>query len=395
MKVDYDVITVGGGLGGAAFAKVLAENGVRALVVERETAFKDRVRGEWIAPWGVAEAHKLGLYEPLIEHCAHVTPFWNDVMQLSRDFRTTTPQRLPTLTLYHPAMQETVLNGARNAGAEVWRGATVAGLRPGDPPGVSIERDGRVMELTGRLVVCADGRNSAARWWAGFVTKRGSQKLAGAGLLLDNLSIAEDASHVMLNPFDVRWALVIPQGGGRARAYLFYGTDLERLQGERDTTRFIDECVRAGMPAEMYAGARRAGPLASFDMTETWVDHPYRNGFVLIGDAAGASDPSWGQGLSLTLRDARVLAENLLSTEDWPAAASSYASTRDAYFSAERIVGQWAFDLLFQRGSVADQRRERALPLLATEPDRFPDHFFSGPELACDDDVRKLFFGEI
>jgi flavin-dependent dehydrogenase len=189
-------------------------------------------------------------------------------------------------------MQETVLGSARNAGAEVWRGATVRGLRPGDPPGISIERDGRVIELTARLVVCADGRNSAARSWVGFATKRGSQKLLGAGLLLENLSVAEDASHVMLNPFDVRWALVIPLGGGRARAYLFYGTDLERLQGERDTTRFIDESVKAGMPAEMYAGARPAGPLASFDMTETWVDHPYRNGFVLIGDAAGASDPS-------------------------------------------------------------------------------------------------------
>jgi flavin-dependent dehydrogenase len=45
MKVDYDVITVGGGLGGAALAKVLAENGVHVLVVERETTFKDRVRG--------------------------------------------------------------------------------------------------------------------------------------------------------------------------------------------------------------------------------------------------------------------------------------------------------------------------------------------------------------
>jgi menaquinone-9 beta-reductase len=129
MKDDYDVIAVGGGLGGAALAKILADNGVRAFVVERETAFKGRVRGEWIAPWGVAEAQKLGLYEPLIEHCAHVTPCWNDVMQPLRDFRTSTPQRLPTLTLYHPAMQETVLGSARNAGAEVWRGATVTGLR--------------------------------------------------------------------------------------------------------------------------------------------------------------------------------------------------------------------------------------------------------------------------
>jgi flavin-dependent dehydrogenase len=53
MKTNYDVITVGGGLGGAALAKVIAEHGKRVLVVEREAQFKDRIRGEWIAPWGV------------------------------------------------------------------------------------------------------------------------------------------------------------------------------------------------------------------------------------------------------------------------------------------------------------------------------------------------------
>jgi 2-polyprenyl-6-methoxyphenol hydroxylase-like FAD-dependent oxidoreductase len=51
-------------------------------------------------------------------------------------------------------------------------------------------------------------------------------------------------------------------------------------------------------------------------MTETWVDHPYRDGLVLVGDAAAASDPTWGQGLSLTSRDVRVLAEKLLSAND-------------------------------------------------------------------------------
>lgn len=51
----YDIITVGGGLGGSALAKAMAEHGARVLVVERETQFKDRIRGENFAPWGVAE----------------------------------------------------------------------------------------------------------------------------------------------------------------------------------------------------------------------------------------------------------------------------------------------------------------------------------------------------
>jgi flavin-dependent dehydrogenase len=42
----YDIVTIGGGLAGASLAKVMAERGVRVLVLERDTRFKDRVRGE-------------------------------------------------------------------------------------------------------------------------------------------------------------------------------------------------------------------------------------------------------------------------------------------------------------------------------------------------------------
>jgi 2-polyprenyl-6-methoxyphenol hydroxylase-like FAD-dependent oxidoreductase len=43
--------------------------------------------------------------------------------------------------------------------------------------------------------------------------------------------------------------------------------------------------------------------------------HPYRRGVALVGDAAAVSDPSWGQGLSMTLRDVRVLRDQLLASE--------------------------------------------------------------------------------
>jgi choline dehydrogenase-like flavoprotein len=36
MTEDYDVITIGGGLAGAALAKKLVENGMRVLVLERD-----------------------------------------------------------------------------------------------------------------------------------------------------------------------------------------------------------------------------------------------------------------------------------------------------------------------------------------------------------------------
>ena len=62
---DYDLITIGGGIGGATLAKVMAEAGHRVLVLERDTAFRDRIRGEVLVPWGCREAAQLGVYDLL------------------------------------------------------------------------------------------------------------------------------------------------------------------------------------------------------------------------------------------------------------------------------------------------------------------------------------------
>jgi 2-polyprenyl-6-methoxyphenol hydroxylase-like FAD-dependent oxidoreductase len=311
------------------------------------------------------------------------------------DLRVTTPQHLPALTLYHPAMQEAALDAARNAGAEIWRGASAREVSPGEPSRVSVDRDSQVRKLTARMVVCADGRSSAGRAWGGFANVRGKPKLLGAGVLFENLSIDAGTSIQMINPFLGRIAYLFPQGAGRGRAYLMYEKELPRLQSENDNSRFVDECVKTGIPLETYVGARQIGPLASFDMTENWVEHPYRSGLALLGDAAGSSDPTWGQGLSLTMRDVRVLSENLLAGDDWDRAGHEYADARDRYFKNVITVGDWFFDQFLARGPEADSRRERAFPLMMTEPNRVPDHLVSGPDLPCDDQVRQRFFGEI
>ena len=78
---------------------------------------------------------------------------------------------------------------------------------------------------------------------------------------------------------------------------------------------------------------RAAGILATFDGADTWVDHPYHNGITLMGDAAASSDPTWGQGLSLTVRDARVVRDQLVADNDWDAAGHAYAAAHDRALS--------------------------------------------------------------
>jgi glycine/D-amino acid oxidase-like deaminating enzyme len=66
----FDVVVFGGGLAGSSLAITLAQEGVDVLVVERERVFRDRVRGEVMAPWGTVEAKRLDLYELLRKRCA-------------------------------------------------------------------------------------------------------------------------------------------------------------------------------------------------------------------------------------------------------------------------------------------------------------------------------------
>jgi menaquinone-9 beta-reductase len=397
MAITYDLITVGGGLGGAALGGAMAERGARVLVLERETKFKDRVRGEGLVPWGVEEARKLGLYDVLRDQGGGLeingTIRFGSLMLPARDLIATTPQRAPFLTFYHPRMQEGVLAWAADKGAEVRRGVSVTAVEGGEIPAATTTSDGRRETLQARLVVGADGRHSMVRRWGGFVPQRDPERNVICGMTMENMHAPTDSFQYLWNP-DTAMIVVIAPQKEQTRAYLIHPHSAPyRLQNQREIPRFLDESTKIA-PPEFYAGARAADPLASFDAADTWVDHPYRAGVALIGDAAAASDPTYGQGMSLTMRDARVLSDHLLASDDWEAAAHAYARNHDSYYQVTHRVDGWFNELLLTQGSEASARRERAFSLMAEDPTRIPDHVISGPDLPADETVRRRFFGE-
>jgi 2-polyprenyl-6-methoxyphenol hydroxylase-like FAD-dependent oxidoreductase len=380
---QYDLVIVGGGLGGASLARCMAAKGARVLVLERETRFKDRVRGEFVTSWGVAEAKALGILDLLTSQVARQIR-WADFysgpnLDVHRDVVETTPCRLPCITFYHPAMQELLLAAAADAGAEVNRGVTVHGVQPGSPARVFAARNGAAEEITARLVVGADGRSSGVRASAGFAVRRDPENLVMAGVLMDDVPAPDDTAHLIINSSLGYQAVIFPQGKGRARIYLcFHAGTQPRFQGLQDLPRLLDSCQHAGVNPEFYRGAKPAGPLATFDGAEVWVDDPYSDGVALIGDAAAATDPSWGQGLGMTLRDVRVLRDQL----------------HDRYHDATHMANNWYSQLYLDTGPEADARRARAMPLIAQDPSRQPDTLFSGPDMPLNEEVRRRFFAE-
>jgi 2-polyprenyl-6-methoxyphenol hydroxylase-like FAD-dependent oxidoreductase len=394
-SLSYDIVTVGGGMGASAFAASMARQGVRVLILEKETQFRDRVRGEYLVTWGVAEARKLGMEETLLRSCGTQVPFV-EMGFGPRNLLETTAQQMASLSFFHPEMQETLLAAAERAGAEVRRGVGVKAVRAGANPSVVAAGSGPEEQIFARMIVVADGRGSTARKWAGFTTKTDAHPFHFAGVLLTGVSGRRDMATFVFNPEFGLVGGIVPQSHDRARAYLGYPTDGRfSLQGAEKLGTFFAESRKVGpMFADCYAEAKSLGPLAAFDAGYTWVDHPYRQGITLIGEAAAVSDPSFGQGMALTLRDARVLRDALLGDSDWERAGHRYAEQHDHYFQAIHTVCGWLRCLFQEQGPEADARRQKAMPKITEDMTRVPDHLFGGPELPHDETVRARFFGE-
>jgi len=397
--MSFDLIIVGGGLAGSTLAARMAGSGRRVLVLESEKKFKDRVRGENMLPWGVAAARRLGIHDKLVSAGAHETQWFNTYMMghrtQHRDLKTTTPQGDVMLNIYHPHLQEALLEHAVAAGADVRRGARVVGIEPanGENPGVSFEEGGGKHTERARVVVGADGRFSNVRTWGGFEVKRNPEVLTISGTLIEGARLPEDGIHLAMGPGYAMFGA--PLGGGRARTYFIYhvGTGRRSLTSEAKLPAFFAGCRSTAVPDEWLADAKSIGPLAEFDGADRWTESAVKDGIALVGDAAAATDPSWGCGLSQTLVDVEHLSDRLLETDDWKAALDRYAQEHEEYSSALRRILGWMTELVWTPGPEADDRRQRVFARMKEDPREFPDNVGLGPFGPSDERARRLTLG--
>jgi menaquinone-9 beta-reductase len=376
----------------------MAREGASVAVVERERVFRDRVRGEVIAAWGTAEVRRLGLFDWLVEGCAVEVPDLTNHVDGEQfppiDLRTAAPHCEPSLAFLHPVMQEALIEQAAAAGASVLRPARLTSVMPGDPPVVEIAVDDSVRTLRARLVVGADGRDSQLARLAGFERQADPEELLSTGLLVQGEMNTEGAIHYLFGRTTGHSAAVCEVASHLYRLYLFRHTDAaaSRLSGSRDFETTLMHLRDAGVPDEWLAGAQLRGPLATFDGSHRWIKHPHRDGVVLVGDAAAASDPAWGSGLGRTLRDARLLRDALVADSDWDNAADAYAEQHDDFWARLRDAEHLSAAALMSAGPDGTARRDRALEIFDAVPQL--ETWTYGPEAHCDDDVRSLLLSD-
>lgn len=399
-----DVVVVGGGIAGSAAAAALAGRGVDVVVLERQYEFRDRVRGENMQPWGVVEMRRLGLEDVLLAagggYCERAVLY--DEMRTPAEAEAA-PLPLGmmvdgvpgTFSVGHPQACAALLRHAEECGARAVRGIGDVEVAPGGAPTVTYELDGNLREISARLVIAADGRQSTVRRQLGIGLHQVDSRAVLGGMLVRDDSWPDDVE-VLGTEGDVHF-LIFPRPNGLVRLYLARDR-AAGVGGPERAARFLDAFRLTCCPgASSLVEAEVRGPCAYYPGSDSWSHRPYAEGVVLVGDAAGWSDPIIGQGLSVALRDARQVVDIMLGDHWSVDAFEPYAIERAERMRRLRVSSRLATEARCTFTPEGRARRGAIFAQLLTEPLTLGAMLapLTGPEAApaeafTDDNVGRI-----
>ncbi len=343
-----DVIVIGGGVAGLCGSLLLARDGHRVRLLERDPAPPPPDADSAWADWerrGVNQFRLLHYFLPRFRQTLEaelpdlVTALdadgalrTNPVTNMPAEFNggvRPDDERFTSLTGRRPMIEAAIARVvAAEPGIEVRRGTAVRGLLTGEPeqPGVprvvGVVTDGGE-ELRADLVVDASGRRSALpRWLADIGARPPHEEIADSGFVYYGRHYRSPdgtlpfAFGPPLQPYDSVSLLTLPADNGTWSVALITSASDPTLRAARDA----DTWERIVKSYPLIAHWLDGEPITGVDtiakiedrQRSFWSDGaPVATGLVAIADAWACTNPSVGRGASIGLLHAVALRDVL------------------------------------------------------------------------------------
>ncbi|XP_076006671.1 squalene monooxygenase [Genypterus blacodes] len=307
---EPDVVIVGAGVLGSAMATVLARDGRRVTVVERDLKEPDRIVGELLQPGGFKALKALGLEGSVEGLDAHVVNGYviHDI-ESSTEVEIPYPQEKENIQCGRAFHHGRFIMGLRRAAmAEpnvTFVEGTVSSLEEEDGCVTGVQyRDketGDVKEVRAGLTVVADGCFSKFR--KNLVTGKAQTSSHFVGCIMKDCPQFK-ANHAELVLADPSPVLVYQISSSQTRV-------LVDIRGEmpRNLSEYMAEKVHPQLPEhlrEPFMEALQNDRLRSMPASFLPPSPVNKPGVLLLGDAYNMRHPLTGGGMSVALNDVRI-----------------------------------------------------------------------------------------
>ncbi|RLB23018.1 MAG: geranylgeranyl reductase [Deltaproteobacteria bacterium] len=292
MTVNYDIIIVGAGPGGASAARELSSYGLKVLVLEKTPLPRAKPCAGGLVFRGLDHVPR-SVYQAIERYC-----YETRVNILSCNLSLITKKPEPILAM---AMRENfdlaLIKAAKSTGARVLTSCKVIDLDFHPKHTKVITTNGG---FTCRFVIGADGALSITARRAGFGGPQDLVPALGCELYLDR---AQFQRFNRAARFDIGF---VPQGYGWVfpkEKHLSVGVGRLR-KGPIDLKRLFDDYLRFLGIDRIQGMKKKVSVIPLRPRTSTFV----KNRVLLVGDAAGLADPLMAEGISNAILSGQLAA---------------------------------------------------------------------------------------